>query len=55
MNNFLFLKKNLKKLIPKIYNITKVIHFQNLHPTIYFSISLKEQLKYIFGKNKLVI
>jgi hypothetical protein len=29
------------------------VNFQNLRPTIYFSISLKEQLKYIFGKNKL--
>jgi hypothetical protein len=29
--------------------------FKNLRPTIYFSISLKEQLKYIFGKNKLFI
>jgi DNA-directed RNA polymerase beta subunit len=33
----------------------KLIKFQNLRPTIYFSISLKEQLKYIFGKNKLSI
>ncbi len=54
MHNFSFLKQNLKQLIPKINNVNKLIDFQILRPTIYFSISLKEQLKYIFGKNKLL-
>ena len=54
MQNFSFLKQNIKQLIPKINNINKLIKFPNLRPTIYFSLSLKEQLKYIFGKkNKL--
>lgn len=53
MRNFSFLKQNIKELITKINNVNKLTKFKNLHPTIYFSISLKEQLKYIFGKNKL--
>jgi DNA-directed RNA polymerase subunit beta len=53
MNNFLFLKKQVKSLIPKCNNLKDLIKFKNLRPTIYFSISLKEQLKYIFGKTKL--
>jgi hypothetical protein len=52
MQNFSFLKKSLKKLILKINDIYKLIEFSNLRPTIYFSISLKEQLKYIFRKKK---
>ena len=54
MRNFSFLKQNIKQIIPKITNINQLIKFQSLRPTIYFSISLKEQLKYIFGKNKLL-
>jgi DNA-directed RNA polymerase subunit beta len=53
MHNFSFLKKNLNQILPKINHISQLIKFQNLQPSIYFSISLKEQLKYIFGKNKL--
>lgn len=53
MNNFLFLKKQVKDLIPKCNNLKQLIKFKNLRPTIYFSTSLKEQLKYIFGKTKL--
>ena len=53
MRYFSFLKQNLKQLIPKVNDVNKLIEFSNLRPTIYFSISLKEQLKYIFGKNKL--
>ena len=53
MSNFSFLQKNLKQISPKISDVTKLLGSQNLRPTIYFSISLKEQLKYIFGKNKL--
>jgi DNA-directed RNA polymerase subunit beta len=54
MSNFSFLKQQVQKTIPNINDITKLIELQNLRPTIYFSISLKEQLKYVFGKNKLL-
>jgi DNA-directed RNA polymerase subunit beta len=53
MRNFAFLKQSIKRLIPKVNDIHQLIKVQNLKPTIYFSTSLKEQLKYIFGKNKL--
>jgi DNA-directed RNA polymerase subunit beta len=52
MHNFQFLKQNLNQTLSKITSIKKLIEFPNLRPTIYFSISLKEQLKYIFGKDK---
>jgi DNA-directed RNA polymerase subunit beta len=52
MQNFQFLKENLNKTLSKLNNINKLIEFPNLRPTIYFSVSLKEQLKYIFGKDK---
>jgi DNA-directed RNA polymerase subunit beta len=52
MQNFQFLKENLNKILSKLNNINKLIEFPNLRPTIYFSVSLKEQLKYIFGKDK---
>ena len=52
MNNFQFLKQNLNSTLLTINNINKIIEFPNLRPTIYFSVSLKEQLKYIFGKDK---
>ena len=48
MKDFQFLKQNLNKTLFTITNINKLIEFSNLRPTIYFSISLKEQLKYIF-------
>ena len=54
MGNFSFLKKKLKQLTTKIDDINQLIDFQNLRPTIYFSMSLKDQLKYVFGKNKLL-
>ena len=47
ITNFSFLQKDLNKLVPNISNFVKLIDSQNLHPTIYFSISLKDQLKYI--------
>ena len=53
MRNFSFLKKTIEQIIPKTINTNQLIKFKYLRPTIYFSISLKEQLKYIFGKNKL--
>jgi DNA-directed RNA polymerase subunit beta len=53
MHNFSFLKQNFTQTLLKIRNINKVIEFANLRPTIYFSVSLKDQLKYMFGKVKL--
>ena len=52
--NFKFLKQYLNKITAKIGAINKLIQFSNLQPNIYFSISLKEQLKYILGKDKFV-
>jgi DNA-directed RNA polymerase subunit beta len=54
MRNFYFLKRTVKQLTEKIKNINQIIEFKELRPTIYFSTSLKDKLKYIFGKNKLV-
>ncbi len=54
MFNFSFLKQHVNQIIPNITDIKQLTNFTNLRPTIYFSISLKEQLKYIFGKNKLL-
>ena len=53
IQNFSSLKRNLNQLVLKINNINKLIDLPNLKPIIYFSSSLKEQSKYIFGKNKL--
>jgi DNA-directed RNA polymerase subunit beta len=53
MNNFSFLKQQIQKTIPNLRSIRQLIEFKNLRPTIYFSASLKEQLKYVFVKNKL--
>ena len=53
-SNFSFLKKRIKKLTLKLNEINEFNQFQKLRPTIYFSTSFKEQLKYVFGKNKLV-
>ena len=36
----------------KLTQINQLIEFSNLRPTIYFSNSLKDQFKYVFGKNK---
>ena len=52
MENFKFLKNNFNKTLIKTNEINKLIEFPNLRPTIYFSTSLKEQLKYVFGKDK---
>lgn len=52
MSNFSFLKYQVQKIIPKFQNLKQLTNFQNLKPTIYFSISLKEQFKYIFVKKK---
>ena len=53
MSNFLFLKKQIKVISPKLYDVKQLLELQTLRPTIYFSTSLKEQLKYVFGKNRL--
>jgi len=52
MTRLRFLKKTLTKTFQKTIDIRTLLQFPNLRPTIYFSISLKEQLKYIFGKDK---
>jgi DNA-directed RNA polymerase subunit beta len=54
MRNFYFLKQSINQLTQKVKEINQGIEFKELRPTIYFSTSLKEQLKYIFGKNKLL-
>lgn len=54
MGDFLFLKKQIKDIIPKLNNVKQLLELQTLRPTIYFSTSLKEQLKYVFGKNRLL-
>ena len=54
LKKFSFFKQQLKTVIPKLNSVVQLTELQNLHPTIYFSISLKEQLKYVFGKNKLL-
>ena len=54
MRNFYFLKRSLKNITKNIKETNQLIKFKELRPTIYFSTSLKEQLKYIFGKNKLL-
>jgi DNA-directed RNA polymerase subunit beta len=53
MINFSFLKQKIHAPIPKLKQIKELIELKNLRPTIYFSISLKDQFKYIFGKTKL--
>jgi DNA-directed RNA polymerase subunit beta len=53
MNHFSFLKQQVTEIMPRFNNLTKFLTVKNLKPTIYFSISLKEQLKYVFGKSKL--
>ena len=53
INKFGFLKQQIKKIIPRLTNLNDLTKLQTIRPTIYFSTSLKEQLKYIFGKNKL--
>lgn len=54
MSHFLFLKKQIKEVTPKLKHFHQLVKLQTLQPTIYFSNSLKEQLKYVFGKNKLL-
>ena len=51
ISNFSFLQKNFNQLVPKILNVTKLIKSKHLRPTIYFSTSFKDQLKYIMDLN----
>ena len=53
MSNFLVLKQKIQSITSTLQHLEELKNFRNLRPTIYFSNSLKEQLKYIFGKNKL--
>jgi len=52
MENFQFLKINFNKNLMKINEVSQLIDSPNLSPTIYFSHSLKDQFKYVFGKDK---
>ena len=54
MSKFVFLKNQFNTIVPKLVQFNQLIENQNLRPIIYFSISLKDQLKYIFGKNRLI-
>ena len=54
IGNFDFLNYQIKQLSPKLENFKKLTNLQTLRPTIYFPVSLKEQLKYVFGKNRLI-
>ena len=53
INKFSFLKQQIKQITRQIIHFNELTKLNTLRPTIYFSTSLKEQLKYIFGKNKL--
>lgn len=48
LSNFSFLKKQVKEIIPKLSEIKELTKLEVLRPTINFSITLKDQLKYIF-------
>ena len=50
IQNFSFLKQNINKLLLKRTNLNKLTQFSTFRPTLYFSTSLKDQLKYLFGQ-----
>ena len=52
MQNFQFLKINFNNTLTKVNEVSQLIDSPNLSPTIYFSNSLKDQFKYVFGKDK---
>ena len=54
MHNFQFLKNSFNDTLSKVNTIAEVIESSNLRPTIYFSNSLKDQFKYVFGKQKFI-
>nr|YP_009686385.1 RNA polymerase beta subunit [Halamphora coffeaeformis]QDR25132.1 RNA polymerase beta subunit [Halamphora coffeaeformis] len=53
ITKFSFLKQQIKTINPQLSSLENLTKLRTLRPIIYFSTSLKEQLKYIFGKNKL--
>jgi hypothetical protein len=53
INKFSLLKQQIQKINPQIKQLSELTKLKKIRPSIYFSTSLKEQLKYIFGKNKL--
>lgn len=53
-NKFLFLTLKINKILTTLIEFNEFTKFFNFQPTIYFSVSLKDQLKYIFGKNKFI-
>jgi len=54
MEHFQFLKINVSNTLTKANQLTQLLDFPTLRPTIYFSSSLKDQFKYVFGKDKFV-
>jgi DNA-directed RNA polymerase subunit beta len=52
ISNLSLLKKKIKKLSLELNFINEFTGFKKLRPTIYFSTSLKDQLKYVFKLNK---
>ncbi len=54
MKTFSFLSQHFSSTLPILNSVLSNLRSENLRPTIYFSVSLKEHLKYIFGKHKLV-
>ena len=51
ISNFSFLQTNFYSLVQKISDIVDLINSKNLRPTIYFSTSLKDKLRYIPKKS----
>ena len=51
MNEFQFLKKKINQTLLTIKNFDKLIQLSYLRPTVYFSISLKDQFKYRFDRS----
>nr|YP_009162708.1 DNA-directed RNA polymerase beta subunit [Pseudo-nitzschia multiseries]AKT26109.1 DNA-directed RNA polymerase beta subunit [Pseudo-nitzschia multiseries] len=48
--NFSFLKQNIEKSLLKEANANQLTQFAVFRPTLYFSTSLKDQLRYLFGQ-----
>lgn len=53
ISNFSFLKQQIIARISKLNTLKHLTELKYLKSSVYFSFSLKEQLKYVFGKNKL--
>ena len=50
IQNFLFLKRNIHRTLLTVNNLDQLIKFPTFRPALYFSTSLKEQVKYRFGE-----